>query len=91
MESISADNLAQLPPEMFTIIKSTSSTLAPRIGRLCLPGRRAIDTPHYLGITSRGVVPHLSQDNFARDTTIKGVYVPLEDCMFTTALPSSAC
>lgn len=76
----------QPPAEMFTIIKSTAATLSPRLGRLSLPGRNAIETPHYLGLTSRGVIPHLSQDNLARLSSINGVYVALEDCKFL-ALP----
>jgi hypothetical protein len=70
--------------DMFTIIKSTTSTLSPRLARLSLPGRDAIETPHYLGLTSRGVIPHLSQDNFARQTSISGVYAALEDCRSRT-------
>ena len=66
--------------EMFTIIKSTAATLSPRLGRLSLQGRNAIDTPHYLGLTSRGVIPHLSQDNLDRLSSISGVYAALEDC-----------
>lgn len=73
-------HLDHLPDEMFIIIKATSSNTSSRLGRLALPGRKAIDTPHYLGITSRGVVPHITQDNFARNTSIAGVYVGLEDC-----------
>lgn len=73
-----ASSIGELPNEMF--FKAASSTLAPRLGRLSFPGRQAIDTPHYLAITSRGVVPHLTQDSFARDTRIAGVYVGLEDC-----------
>jgi queuine tRNA-ribosyltransferase subunit QTRTD1 len=65
---------------MFTIVKATAATLSPRLGRLSLPGRNAIETPHYLGLTSRGVVPHLSQDNFAQLSSISGVYAALEDC-----------
>lgn len=72
------------PADMFTIIKSTTATLSPRLARLSLPGRDAIETPHYLGLTSRGVVPHLSQDNLAQQTSISGVYAALEDCRFTT-------
>jgi queuine tRNA-ribosyltransferase subunit QTRTD1 len=71
--------------DMFTILKSTTSTLSPRLARLSLPGRDAIETPHYLGLTSRGVVPHLSQDNFARQTSISGVYAALEDCRSPTS------
>ena len=91
MDSTNDNKFAHLPSEMFTIIKSTTNTLAPRLGRLTLPGRAAIETPHYLAITSRGVVPHLTQDTFARDTNIKGVYVPLEDCTYTPTLRSGAC
>ena len=38
-----------------------------------------MDTPHYIGITSRGVVPHLSQDTMQKHTKLKGIYVALED------------
>ncbi|KAK3712105.1 hypothetical protein LTR37_009196 [Vermiconidia calcicola] len=72
-------SMAQLPDEMFTLIKAATSGTGPRLGRLSVSGRRTIETPHYLGLTSRGVVPHLSQDTFARDSSISGVYVPLED------------
>jgi hypothetical protein len=75
--------------DMFSIVKATSATLSPRLGRLSLPGRNAIETPHYLGLTSRGVVPHLSQDNFAQLTSISGVYAALEDCTFTATAPLS--
>lgn len=69
--------------DMFTLIKSTTATLSPRLARLSLSGREAIETPHYLGLTSRGVVPHLSQDNLAQQTSISGVYAALEDCRFS--------
>ena len=75
------NDISQLPDEMFTLIKEkASSSLGPRLGRLSLPKRNQVETPHYLSITSRGVVPHLSQDNFARLTSISGVYIGLEDC-----------
>lgn len=70
----------QPPADMFTIVNSSATTLAPRLGRLSLPGRHVIETPHYLANTSRGVVPHLSQDNFAQQSNISGVYAALEDC-----------
>lgn len=82
-----AKSTSSQPPEgMFTIIKSTTGTLSPRLGRLSLTGRNVIDTPHYLGLTSRGVIPHLSQDNLDRLSSINGVYAALEDCKFL-ALP----
>ncbi|KAI5365216.1 Putative tRNA-guanine(15) transglycosylase, queuine tRNA-ribosyltransferase accessory subunit QTRTD1 [Septoria linicola] len=73
----------QLPEEeMFHILRSTGTAAtgtAARLGRLALPRRRILETPHYLANTSRGVVPHITQDTFVRDTDINGVYVALED------------
>ena len=73
--------MEQLPPEMieFTLLKTTGA-LAPRLGRLTLAGRKNIVTPAFIGNTSRGIVPHISQDNFRKTADINGVYVPLEDC-----------
>lgn len=79
---MATSNSGQPPADMFTIVKSTAVTLSPRLGRLSLPGRNAIETPHYIGLTSRGVIPHLSQDNLARLSSISGVYAALEDCKF---------
>lgn len=78
-----ASKLDQLPPEMleFTLLKTTG-TLTPRLGRLSLPGRKSFLTPGFIGITSRGVVPHISQDNFRKCVGLDGVYVAIEDCMY---------
>ncbi|KAH7396394.1 tRNA-guanine(15) transglycosylase-like protein [Pyrenochaeta sp. MPI-SDFR-AT-0127] len=67
--------LDQLPPEMleFALLKTTGA-LAPRLGRLSLAGRRNLLTPDFVGNTSRGVVPHVSQDNFRKNVGINGVY-----------------
>ena len=51
-----------------------------RLGCLSLPGRKPINTPHYVAVTSRGAVPHLAPDMVKDHTAIEGVYVPLEDC-----------
>ena len=74
-------DLSQLPPEMldFTLLKTTGA-LAPRLGRLTLPGRKPIVTPALLGNTSRGVIPHISQDNYRKNMQDNGVYIALEDC-----------
>ncbi|KAH7135355.1 tRNA-guanine(15) transglycosylase-like protein [Dendryphion nanum] len=79
-EDISAPNFSKLPPEMldFTLLKTTGA-LAPRLGRLSIPGRKTILTPGFLANTSRGVIPHISQDNFRKTNTLNGVYVALED------------
>lgn len=82
MADVSQHKLGQLPPEMleFTLLK-TSGALAPRLGRIAVSGRKAILTPAFIGNTSRGIIPHVSQDNFRKTDSINGVYVPLEDCM----------
>ncbi|KAF2685464.1 tRNA-guanine transglycosylase family protein [Lentithecium fluviatile CBS 122367] len=62
----------------FALLKTTG-TLTPRLGRLSLAGRRSVLTPGFIGSTSRGVVPHISQDNFQKSLGLDGVYVALED------------
>lgn len=83
-----AASISELPPEMldFTLLKTTG-VLAPRLGRLSVPGRKSILTPGFIGNTSRGVIPHISQDNFRKIVNLNGVYVALEDC--TCQMPKS--
>jgi queuine tRNA-ribosyltransferase len=82
-DGASVRKLDGLPAEMleFTLLK-TSGSLAPRLGRLSFPGRKSIVTPALVGNTSRGVIPHVSQDNFRRSADVGGVYVALEDCTY---------
>ncbi len=63
-----------------TFTLKSSETMAARIGRLALPGRASLETPHYIAHTSRGLVPHLSQDSFRMRTGITAVYLGLEEC-----------
>ncbi|KAI9822622.1 MAG: hypothetical protein M1827_000341 [Pycnora praestabilis] len=74
--------LNQLPNEMlyYTTLKSLGvDGMYPRLGRLAFPRRTTVETPHYLAITSRGAVPHISPDMMKAHTNIKGVYIALED------------
>ena len=81
MPSADVAGLDQLPEEiMFSITRAPSTQHAARLGVLKCPGRNPIQTPHYIGLASRGVVPHLSPDNYAKQTDIRGVYTALEDC-----------
>ena len=77
-------NLASLPEELkamtFSILKSLPSGGA-RFGRWTVRNR-VLETPTFVGNTSRGTIPHLAQDSYQRHTNIHGVYVPLEDCAF---------
>jgi queuine tRNA-ribosyltransferase len=88
--SAAENKLGQLPPEMieFTLLKTTGA-LAPRLGRISLAGRKSILTPAFIGNTSRGIIPHVSQDNFRTSVALNGVYVPLEDCVYL--LPGLHC
>ncbi|KAL6703421.1 hypothetical protein ACN47E_009680 [Coniothyrium glycines] len=80
VSSAAVQKLDQLPPEMleFTLL-TASSSLAPRLGRLSLAGRKSIPTPAFIGNTSRGVLPHISPDNFRKSAVADGVYVAIED------------
>lgn len=51
-----------------------------RLGTLSVNGRRTIHTPHYIALSSRGAVPHLTQDMMRDNTAISGIYAALEDC-----------
>ena len=65
----------------FKLLHSVSTFgKGPRLGNLALKGRHSLQTPHFIAVTSRGVVPHLSHDVLAQHTNISGVYMALEDC-----------
>ncbi|KAI9763947.1 MAG: hypothetical protein M1840_008981 [Geoglossum simile] len=77
------DGPSKLPDEMlsFSIAKSAGpNTVSPRLGALIIPRRKPIQTPHFLALTSRGAIPHISQDTLRDNTNVKGVYLALEDC-----------
>ena len=57
----------------------------PRLGNLTFPNRVAMETPHYLPVSSRGAVPHVTQDNMRDHTGLKSMYAALEDCESTNA------
>lgn len=67
--------------KIFELITSAAADgSAARLGKLSLPGRKAIETPNFIAATSRGSVPHLTPDNFKRHATVSGVYMALEEC-----------
>ncbi|QDS68556.1 hypothetical protein FKW77_000074 [Venturia effusa] len=79
MAEFELDKLSFLPEEMIAFTLSSMSRSGPRLGQLALRGRATIKTPHYIANTSRGVVPHVSQDNLTKYCNINGLYVGLED------------
>ncbi|KAF2841238.1 tRNA-guanine transglycosylase [Patellaria atrata CBS 101060] len=80
MAGMTSDKLSRLPEEMisFNILK-TLPQIEARLGKFSFPGKATIDTPHYIGITSRGVIPHISQDVYRKHMNCPGVYIALED------------
>ncbi|KAL1956824.1 hypothetical protein VTO42DRAFT_6774 [Malbranchea cinnamomea] len=63
----------------FTLTNSVPSVLSPRIARLSLQGRKHLQTPHYIPISSRGALPHVTHDNVQAHMSVYGLYVALED------------
>lgn len=53
----------------------------PRGGCLTFQGRNPIDTPHYVAVSSRGAIPHLSQDMTRDNTSIRALYAAVEDSL----------
>ncbi|KAL4870261.1 hypothetical protein BDV12DRAFT_166473 [Aspergillus spectabilis] len=76
-----SDTPIQLSKEMFnfSLLGSTAAVLAPRLGRLTIAGRNPISTPHYIPLTSRGIVPHLAHDVMRDNTSIDSLFIGLED------------
>lgn len=52
----------------------------PRRGRLSVKDRRDLETPNFIAISSRGVVPHMTPDVIMASSQIGGVHLALEDC-----------
>lgn len=64
----------------FELQSPNSGANKARIGRLSFRDRVQIETPHYVAVSSRGAVPHLSQDMMRDNTRINAMYAALEDC-----------
>jgi queuine tRNA-ribosyltransferase len=68
---------------MFELLKPAAAEAGvARLGRLAFAGnRRIMQTPNYIAVASRGVVPHLTPDNVTKHTTFDAAYLAIEDCM----------
>ncbi|KAI0009067.1 tRNA-guanine transglycosylase [Xylariaceae sp. FL0662B] len=65
---------------MFNVLKNAVvKGVGPRVGQLSLPKRKPVDTPNFFGITSRGVIPHVTPDVLSKHTNLAGAYMALED------------
>ncbi|KAI0376146.1 tRNA-guanine transglycosylase [Hypomontagnella monticulosa] len=65
---------------MFKVLRNAVvDGVGPRAGRLSLPKRPPIDTPNFIGITSRGAIPHMTPDVISKHANLSGSYMALED------------
>ena len=79
----SAQRAMSLKHISFEVFRTPSSDDSEaRIGQLSCLTRADIQTPCYFALSSRGAVPHLSQDTLRDQTAIKGIHTALEDCKF---------
>ncbi|KAH6611054.1 trna-guanine transglycosylase family [Trichoderma cornu-damae] len=81
MSDPNLENSSNMPGrKMFELVSSAAADgSAARLGKMSLPGKRAIETPNFFAVTSRGAVPHLTPDNLRKHTSVSGVYMALED------------
>lgn len=75
-----------LSPMVTFALSPAAPILAPRVGSLAIAGRKPLTTPHYIPLSSRGTMPHISHDVLRDHTTLNSVYVGLEDCMVSSKL-----
>lgn len=65
----------------FQVLKSlVGSGVGPRLGSFRLPQRLPMQTPSFVGVTSRGTLPHLTPDIIMKHTSFESAYMALEDC-----------
>lgn len=75
-----AGHSSKLMSFQLAIPPSESDKDEARVGHLTFQGRNPIKTPHYVAVSSRGAVPHLSQDMTRDNTSIRALYTAVEDC-----------
>jgi queuine tRNA-ribosyltransferase subunit QTRTD1 len=47
---------------------------------MIVEGRKDLETPNFLAVSSRGVIPHMTPDVIAASTQIGGIHMAIEDC-----------
>lgn len=91
MNNAAMDSETSTTPAMnFSILSSAAPVLAPRVGKLAIPGRQAISTPHFVPLTTRGAVSHIAHDVVRKETAINSLFLGLEDCTFDYLSTSEA-
>ncbi|KAL2676751.1 hypothetical protein Neosp_010516 [[Neocosmospora] mangrovei] len=65
---------------MFELLKPAVADVGvARLGRLAFASRRVMETPNFVPVASRGVIPHLTPDNVAKHTSFDAAYLAIED------------
>ena len=68
---------------LFDILSDVDpDVVGPRLGRLSVKGRDHLETPNFVAVSSRGVVPHITPDVISASSQIGGVHMALEDCEY---------
>lgn len=66
----------------FQVLKASArGPASARLGKLSTKGRKPIDTPNFVAMSSRGVIPHLTPDMVIKATDFGAAHMALEDCM----------
>jgi len=79
---MTAEDAASLPTEMlsFVLRHGEFAKAGLRLGEVALQGRPPFSTPAFIAATSRGVIPHVTQDVLSKLMSIPAAYIGLEDC-----------
>jgi queuine tRNA-ribosyltransferase len=81
--AVAPESLKGLRGLVFEILSHfDAGSAGPRLGRLAVKGRQELETPNFLAVGSRGVVPHLAPDVILAHGKFGGVHMALEDCKF---------
>lgn len=92
MASKENQGTASAKPLSFEILAAPSTSVHDaRLGKLLRIGRRGVETPNYFSLSSRGSVPHLSQDTVRDHTAITGIHTALEDCKCCILMVAPKC
>ncbi|OLN84873.1 Queuine tRNA-ribosyltransferase-like protein [Colletotrichum chlorophyti] len=79
-DTVMADQERNTGGMIFEIFKTAAAgSSVARLGRLSLSKRKPMETPNYIAVASRGVLPHVTPDNLAKHANFGAAYMALED------------
>lgn len=76
------DDGGETPREMlnFVLRQGDFTKAGLRLGQLARRGGAEVATPTFIASTSRGIIPHITQDVMSKLIKVPAVYIGLEDC-----------